>query len=113
MNPDCGNEIADEKLSHLQKLRNSAGGQCNDVVLKTLFLEQLLDNIRSILVICEVTDLRRLTQLADRVFETSTANIAQVDVVAKISSRENATASCGCAATINELTKRVRELYEI
>jgi len=63
-----GNEIADEKPSHiLQKLRNLAGGQCN-AVLKTLFLEQLSDNVRSILAIYKVTDLTRLAQLVLRIY---------------------------------------------
>jgi len=116
MKPDCGNcyEIADEKSSYiLQKLRNLAEGQCNDAVLKTLFLEQLSDNLRNILAICEDTDLTRLAQLADKVFETSKPNVTQVDIAAKASPIKNATTSCGCAASINELTRQVRELCEI
>jgi len=76
-------------------------------VFKTLFLEQLPDNIRSILAICEVTGLTRLAQLADRIFETSKANVAQVNIAAKASPIENATAWCGCAASIKELTRQV------
>jgi len=82
-----GSEIADEKPSHiLRKLRNLVGGQCNEVVIKTLFLEQLLAyNLRSILAICEGTELTKLVQLAvkDKVFETSKPNVAQVDNAAK------------------------------
>jgi len=96
MKPDYGNcyEIVDEKPSHiLQKLRNLAGRQCNEAVLKTLFLEQLPDNSRSILPICEDIDLTRFAQLLDRVSESSKTNIAQVNVDAKASPAENVTAS--------------------
>jgi len=80
-----GSEIADEKPSHiLRKLRNLVG-QCNeDVVIKTLFFEQLLaHNLRNILAICEGTELTKLAQLAVKVFETSKPNVAQVDIAAK------------------------------
>lgn len=56
-----GNEFRDEKPScFLQRLQNLAGGQCGDAVLRTLFLEQLPENVRTILAISEVTDLARL-----------------------------------------------------
>jgi len=92
---------------------NLAGGQYNEVVLKTLFLEHLPDNLRSILAICEGTELTKLAQLADKVFEMSKPNVAQVDIAAKAAPIENATTSCGCTASMNELTKQVRELWEI
>ncbi|XP_025266505.1 uncharacterized protein LOC112638642 [Camponotus floridanus] len=72
-------ELTDDKPSNfLQKLRNLAGVQCSDIVLRTLFLEQLPDNVRSILAISEVGDLSKLALQADKVLDMSKINISQV-----------------------------------
>ncbi|XP_025266506.1 uncharacterized protein LOC112638643 [Camponotus floridanus] len=72
-------ELTDDKPSNfLQKLRNLAGGQCSDIVLRTLFLEQLPDNVRSILAISEVSDLSKLALQADKILDMSKVNISQV-----------------------------------
>jgi len=73
---------------------NLAGGQCNEVVFKTFF-EQLTDNLRRILAICEDTELTKLTQLADKIFETSKPNVTQVNTAAKAAPIANTTTSCG------------------
>ncbi|KYN50445.1 PREDICTED: uncharacterized protein LOC108757329 [Trachymyrmex cornetzi] len=71
-----GNELGDDKPSNfLQRLRNLAGGQCNDSVLRTLFLEQLPENVRSVLAISEVTDLSILASQADRIYEITKPTI--------------------------------------
>ncbi|XP_046144929.1 uncharacterized protein LOC123988531 [Osmia bicornis bicornis] len=68
--------LGDEKPSHyLQKLRNLAGNQISEVVLRSLFLEQLPENIRSILVISD-TSLANLALQADKIQEMHSVTIA-------------------------------------
>lgn len=62
----------------LQRLRNLSGGQCNDVVLRTLFLEQLPENVRGILAISQLDDLALLATQADRVVEAMRPRISAV-----------------------------------
>jgi len=60
-------EISDERpTAYLHRLRNLAGGQCSDPILRTLFLEQLPDQVRAILVASDTQDLTRLAEMADR-----------------------------------------------
>ena len=49
----------------LQRMRTTAGGQCNDPVLRTLFLEQLPENIRSVVDVNDTQDLNVLAAQAD------------------------------------------------
>jgi len=98
-------------MRSLQKLRNLVGGQCTDAVLRTLFLEQLPDNVRNILAISEVTNLFKLAQLVDRVIETS--NVAEIDVIARASSIENAIALREYKDTMDTIAKQMKELCEI
>lgn len=75
------NEFSDEKPSYfLQRLRNLAGGQCGDAVLRTLFLEQLPIHVRSILAISECTDLTKLASQADKIVDLSKPTTATVSV---------------------------------
>nr|XP_034182100.1 uncharacterized protein LOC117605194 [Osmia lignaria] len=68
--------LGDEKPSHyLQKLRNLAGNQISEVVLRSLFLEQFPENIRSILVISN-TSLANLALQADKIQEMHSVTIA-------------------------------------
>lgn len=65
-----GQEIADDKPFHfLQRLRNLAGGQCLDSVIRSLFLEQLPENVRGTLAISPTEDLSILALQADRIME--------------------------------------------
>lgn len=53
-------------------LRNIAPGKCSDTVLKTLFLEQLPDAVRTVLaVVSDSTKLDALATLADKVIEST------------------------------------------
>lgn len=112
-----GNELADERPSiFLQRLRNLAGGQCNDAVLRTLFLEQLPDNVRSILAISEVTDLSKLALQADKIIEMSRTSVAEVSVTTKALPVEEATMSNEFKVMqyrMDALTKQVAQLCEI
>lgn len=103
-----GQEFTTEKPSNLlQKLRNLAGGQCNDIVLRTLFLEQLPDNVRTILAISEVSDLSKLALQADKIFEMSNTNINQVCTNTENSNSDN---SNKIVSEINELKATIESL---
>lgn len=63
-------ELGEEKPSiFLQRLRNLAAGQVTDEVLKSIFIEQLPEGVRTILAISEVQDLSRLAAQADNIVE--------------------------------------------
>ncbi|XP_076235099.1 uncharacterized protein LOC143179672 [Calliopsis andreniformis] len=75
-----GSELGDEKPSHfLQRLRNLAGGQVGETVLRSLFLEQLPENVRSIIAISDTADLQRFALLADKVVKMSAPRVAAVE----------------------------------
>jgi len=109
-------EITDEKPSNfLQRLRNLAGGQCSDAVLRTLFLEQLPDNVRSILAISEVTDLSKLALQADKVLDMSKISANQIclrtgDNTASLEKSEPTTEINELKASIAVLTKQFKDL---
>lgn len=52
-------------------MKNLATDECNDRMLKSLFLELLPKWVRSILVMTDTEDLTKLTALADKVMESS------------------------------------------
>ncbi|XP_046145355.1 uncharacterized protein LOC123988647 [Osmia bicornis bicornis] len=77
-----GHGMGDEKPSnYLQRLRNLAGGQCSDSVLRTLFLEQMPENIRVILAISEGMDLGKLALQADKIYEIASPGVATISDV--------------------------------
>jgi len=59
----------DKPTVFLQRIRNLAGGQCNDNVLRSLFMEQLPEHVRGILAISQLDDLATLAAQADRIAE--------------------------------------------
>lgn len=74
-----GQAMGDDKPSlFLQRLRNLAGGQCNDNVLRSLFLEQLPESTRGILAISQLDDLSLLAAQADRIMEVSRPQISAI-----------------------------------
>ncbi|XP_046143417.1 uncharacterized protein LOC123988223 [Osmia bicornis bicornis] len=75
-----GSEVVDEKPSHcLQRFRNLAGGQVGENVLRTLFLEQLPESMRTVLAISDTADLQRLALLADKIAEMSVPRVAAIE----------------------------------
>lgn len=75
-----GLEPTNEKPSLLlQRIRNLADGQVGDALLRTLFLEQLPEYVRAVLVISGDLDLSALATQADRVMEaTNSTQVAAV-----------------------------------
>lgn len=62
--------MEDERPSFfLQRLRNQAGTDCNEAILRSLFLEQLPENTCNILVINPQVDLAVLANQADRILD--------------------------------------------
>jgi len=101
-----GHEVGDDKPSKiLHRLRNLAAGQCNDSILRTLFFEQLLENIRSVLAISEVTDLAILATQADKIYEISKPTSSALACIDQPS-----TAHDNPKDPIDVLTKRVDAL---
>lgn len=79
----------------LQRLRNLSIEKCNDLVLRTLFLEKLPRNIQSVLAISKAISLNHLAADADKIFETihtdsfSVSAINTVHSVPSVSSNNN------------------------
>ncbi|XP_018327740.1 uncharacterized protein LOC108738705 [Agrilus planipennis] len=73
-----GQPMGDTKPSvYIQKMRSLAGGRCDDAILRPLFLEQLPEQVQSILAVSKNTD---LSEIADRIMGTIRPSIAAVHV---------------------------------
>lgn len=58
-------EMSDEKpTAYLHRLKNLAGEQCSDLVLRSLLLEQFPEQIRAILASTDTQDPTRLAEMA-------------------------------------------------
>lgn len=89
-----GNEAGNEKPSaFLQRLRNLSGGQCNDNVLRTLFMEQLSKNIRTVLAISKEADLSKLTYQIDKIVDIVKPNMATLNLIDQSQTSTTETAS--------------------
>lgn len=99
----ASHELGNDKPSVLlQRLRNLAEGQVTDGVLRTIFMEQLPENVRTILAISEVSDLSKLATQADKILDMAkpvALSIQQVEA-------ENETIR-KMAAEITTLTKQM------
>lgn len=62
----------------LQRIRNLADGQVGDALLRTLFLEQLPEYVRGVLVISGDLDLSALAKQADKVIEATQSNVSAI-----------------------------------
>lgn len=98
----------------LQRIRNLADGQVGDALLRTLFLEQLPEYVRGVLVISGDLDLSALAQQADKVMEaTHSTNVSAVHTVKSQNdvsavSRDSAISELLSAVTV--LAKEVKTL---
>ncbi|XP_014205401.1 uncharacterized protein LOC106637208 [Copidosoma floridanum] len=62
--------IIDEKPTHLlQRLKQLSAGQCNEAVLRAIFLDYLPKSVRSHLVVNENQEITQLAQQADKIVE--------------------------------------------
>lgn len=75
-------EITNEKPSVvLQKLRHLGHGNCNDPILKSIFMENLPENVRGIISVCDEQDLDKLAAQADKVLEVMRSSGVQVAAI--------------------------------
>lgn len=76
-----GNEMGEceKPTAYLHRLRSLATGQCSEPVLRSLFLEQLPDQVRAILTITDAQDLAALAEMADRVMDIIRPSILAVN----------------------------------
>lgn len=79
-----GQTLGDRKpsqlLNHMRKLN---GGQCNPTVLKSLFLEQLPESQRAILVAMNEPDLQKVAEIADKIADISSPELALAPIRVK------------------------------
>ncbi|XP_029171616.1 uncharacterized protein LOC114940979 [Nylanderia fulva] len=109
-------ELGDNKPSILlQKMRNLAEEQVTDGVLRTIFLEQLPENVRVILSISEVGDLSRLANQADKILDMAKPAMlavqpvtAETGVLSKIVTTEIVTLTKQMAALNKRIGSRSR-----
>lgn len=93
-----GQVLGDQQPSiFLRTMQNLGRNQVGDNVIRSLFLEQLPENVRSILAISDQTDVTKLAEQADKIMD-----IARPAVVSTISSPKN--------DTIAELSKQIESL---
>jgi len=108
-----GQAMGDDKPSvYLQRLRNLAGGQCNDNVLRTLFMEQMPEQVRGILAIGQLEDLTTLAAQADRIIEVTRPQVASIncDLAATVLTD---TRSEELPRTISSIGNNSREISEL
>lgn len=80
-----GHVLTDGKPSLiLSRLRNLNGGNYDDAIVKSVFLDQLPKTHRAILVATGADDLDKLAEAADRLAETADPNDAHVTAVHRI-----------------------------
>lgn len=90
-----GQAIGDDKPStFLQRLRNLAGGQCNDNVLRSLFMKQLPAHMRGILAISQHDDLNTIALQADRIYETTQPVLFSVDPTSNATAATSTVEKC-------------------
>lgn len=114
-----GFPMQDQKPTiYLQLMRNQAGAIGSEQLLKTLFLEQLPENVRGILAVNKSdTSLDDLAEMADRIVETFRPHISVINhgqavssptpPISRFSNQTPSTETAELKATIAVLTKRL------
>ena len=75
-------QVLDGKPSiFISRLRNLSDGQCNDSVIKSIFLEHLPSQHRAILVSTGLSDSNHLAQTADEIADTYSISEPQISAV--------------------------------
>lgn len=107
-----GIDPRDEKPTLLlQRIRNLADGQVSDALLRTLFLEQLPEYVRGVLIISGDLDLSALARQADKVMEATSRNsVATVSAAVIKSESNNEIAAVSRDTTLVELANAVATL---
>lgn len=104
-----GQVLTDGKPSLLlSRLRNLNDGQCDDVVLKSIFLEQLPSGHRAILVAAGAMGLDRLAEIADTIAEN--AGPTEIHVASSSGTSPRPAPEIDLAACVVALTKQLERL---
>lgn len=110
-----GQTLGDRKpsqlLNHMRKLND---GQCNTAVLRSLFLEQLPESQRTILVAVNEPDLQKVAEIADKIADMSSSDLALAPIRAKPGTsktrHDNTNAQPGSEKQMAEIIKRLASL---
>ena len=79
-----GQTLGDRKPSQLlNHMRKLSSNQCNATVLRSLFLEQLPESQRAILVAINEPDLQKVAEIADKIADISSLELAIAPIRAK------------------------------
>lgn len=107
--------LGDRRSSHLlQELRNLAGGQCTDSMLKTVFIEQLPENYRVSLATIDEPDLNKFANIADKIADSLALNNS-LAVVTATNHDAQAIASIGSLddKIIDSLAKKIERKLKL
>lgn len=86
-----GTNVTDEKPTRiLQKLRNFAGKECSDSILRTIFMEHLPENVRTHLVIDQTSDLSKLALQADKIIDVMRPTSTDINAINKSEAQSTA-----------------------
>ncbi|KMQ86215.1 gag-pol polyprotein [Lasius niger] len=104
-----GQELGEDKPSHLlRRLRNLAGGDGTDSIIRSLFLEQLPESARSILAVSPESDLDILAMQANKIMEAIKPQVALVRAGSQQPDTSNM--PIGIQAQVNEIRNMVEKL---
>lgn len=111
-----GQVLGDKRPSHfLQELKNLAGDQVTDTVIKTLFVEQLPENYRVILATIDEPDLDKVANIADRIADSLSLSHTLAPVGSSTNHETRVTASTNNLDDdiIEQLAKRIGEKLQL
>lgn len=108
-----GEVLSDGKPSQiLNRLHSLNVSNCNDDIIKSIFLEQLPSQYKAILAMANVSSLQALAELADKIVEASSASETPVATVSRGSSLNTdlSTKVDQLATQLSDLTVQLRQL---
>ena len=104
-----GQVLDDDRPSlFLSRLRNLSDGQCNDSVIKSIFLENLPSHHRAILVSTGLNDLNRVAQTAVEIADTYSISESQVSAVS--SRRTTSPCPSNLEVKVDALAQKLEQL---
>lgn len=108
-----GQVLGQQKPSHLLNyMKNLNNGQCSTAVLKSLFIEQLPETHKAILVAANEPDLQKLAEIADRLADINNPSTSVVPFVAPVNKNKqrDTDAPSSIEEKLSVLTKQLASL---
>jgi hypothetical protein len=108
-----GNELGENEkpTAYLHRLKSLSTGQCSEPVLRSLFLEQLPDQVRTILAITDAQDLASLAEMADKAMDIIRPSILAISATSSTPDvKHRPEGESAQEKTINELKLQVEAL---